>query len=188
MEITAEEMKKSMQKIYDRLDAVSPVDFDCGSLCGEACCVYDVETDPDADLILSLLPGEELMYEDDKSFELYYFNRDEIGYPASWGSEVFLVKCKNPPKCNRKIRPIQCRTFPLVPHLTEDGRFHLVLDETEFPYECPIASQKMEFNNDFLAETLDVWKMLLSNPLVYDLVEMDSKERDKRTKDYRIMI
>ena len=31
MEITAKEMKKSIEKIYRRLDEVTPVDFDCGN-------------------------------------------------------------------------------------------------------------------------------------------------------------
>ena len=29
MEITASEMKKSIERIYNRLDEVTPVDFDC---------------------------------------------------------------------------------------------------------------------------------------------------------------
>ena len=34
MEITAREMKKSIERIYERLEKVTPVDFDCGKLCG----------------------------------------------------------------------------------------------------------------------------------------------------------
>ena len=63
MEITASEMKKSIEKIYRRLDEVTPVDFDCGKLCGEVCCVYDAEDYRNEELALYLLPGEELMYE-----------------------------------------------------------------------------------------------------------------------------
>ena len=46
----------------------------------------------------------------------------------------------------------------------------------------------MKFNDDFLTVTFDVWKKLISNPLVYDFVEMDSRLRDKRTSDYEIVI
>lgn len=187
MKIGASDMKKAIEEIYKKLDSVTPVDFDCGSLCGEACCVYDLKN-PEEELALYLLPGEELMYEDSDSFDLYYFDRDEIEYPPSWDDVVYLVKCRNPPKCDRSIRPIQCRTFPLVPHIDENGEFHLILDETEFPYECPIASQHMKFNDDFLTVTFDVWKKLISNPLVYDFVEMDSRLRDERTRDYEIVI
>ena len=110
MKIGASDMKKAIEKIYKKLDSVTPVDFDCGSLCGEACCVYDLKN-PEEELALYLLPGEELMYEESDSFDLYYFDRDEIEYPPSWDDVVYLVKCRNPPKCDRSIRPIQCRTF-----------------------------------------------------------------------------
>ena len=103
MEISAEEMKKSIEKIYQRLDKVTPVDFDCGKLCGEVCCVYDSEEYPNDDLALFLLPGEELMYEGSKEFELYYIDAKELDFPHSWKGEVALVKCLNPPRCDRSI-------------------------------------------------------------------------------------
>lgn len=188
MEITAQEMKRTIQKIYQRLDEVTPVDFDCGKLCGEVCCVYDADETHTEELVLYLLPGEELMYEDSPDFELYYMDSSEIRYPHSWKDNIYLVKCKNPPRCDRSIRPIQCRTFPLVPHISKNGEFHLVLDETEFPYECPIIRDHIKLNANFINVTYEIWKMLISNPLVYDLVDMDSKDRDRRTSKYKIMI
>ncbi len=188
MEITAQEMKRTIQKIYQRLDEVTPVDFDCGKLCGEVCCVYDADETHTEELVLYLLPGEELMYEDSPDFELYYMDSSEIRYPHSWKDNIYLVKCKNPPRCDRSIRPIQCRTFPLVPHISKNGEFHLVLDETEFPYECPIIRDHIKLNENFINVTYEIWKMLISNPLVYDLVDMDSKDRDRRTSKYKIMI
>ena len=186
MEISAKEMKKSIEKIYERLDEVSPVDFDCGKLCGEVCCM-DVSED-EGELVLYLLPGEELMYEDTDEFELYYMDSSEIKYPHSWKGRIYLVKCVNPPRCDRSIRPIQCRTFPLIPHITRDGGFHLVLDDTEFPYQCPIVSDHIRLNDDFLEVTYEIWMKLITNPRVYDLVDMDSRIREKRTADYRIVI
>lgn len=188
MEITAEEMKKSIKRIYERLDEVSPVDFDCGKLCDEVCCVYDANKTHEEELVLYLLPGEELMYEDSEEFELYFMDSSEIKYPHSWKDNIYLVKCKNPPRCDRSIRPIQCRTFPLVPHISKDGEFHLVLDETEFPYECPIIRDHIKLNEDFIRITFEIWKKLITNPLVYDLVDMDSKDRDKRTSTYKTVI
>ena len=83
MEITAKQMKKSIKRIYKRLDEVSPVDFDCGTLCGEVCCVYDADESHAEELVLYLLPGEELMYENSDEFELYYMDSSEIKYPHS---------------------------------------------------------------------------------------------------------
>ena len=186
MEITAEEMKKSIRKIYDRLDEVSPVDFDCGKLCGEVCC-KDLQ-EGEGDLVLYLLPGEELMYEDSDEFELYYIDSSEIKYPHSWKGQIYLVKCVNPPKCDRSIRPIQCRTFPLIPHLNKKGEFHLIFDESECPYKCPIVHDHIKLNDDFVKTTYEIWLMLIANPLVYDLVDMDSRMRDNRKVDYEIVI
>ena len=187
MEISAKQMKKSIKRIYNRLDEVSPVDFDCGTLCGEVCCVYDADETHTEELVLYLLPGEELMYENSNEFELYDMDSSEIKYPHSWKDSIYLVKCKNPPS-DRSIRPIQCRTFPLVPHISKNGEFHLVLDESEFPYICPIIRDHIKLNDDFINVTYEIWKKLITNPLVYDLVDMDSKDRDKRTSDYKIVI
>lgn len=188
MEITAEEMKKSIKRIYDRLDEVSPVDFDCGKLCDEVCCVYDSKDCPNDELALYLLPGEELMYEDSDEFDLYYMDPNEIKYHHSWKDQIYLVKCRNPPECDRSIRPIQCRTFPLIPHISKDGEFHLIFDETEFPYKCPIVQNHIKLNDDFVKITLEVWLKLIRNSLVYDLVDMDSRMRENRKSNYKIII
>ena len=164
MENSTKEIKNSIEKIYRRLDKVSPVDFDCGKLCGEICCVFDSEEYPNEDLALFLMPGEELMYEGSDEFELYYIDAKELDFPHSWKGDVCLVKCINPPRCDRSIRPIQCRTFPLVPHISKNGDFHLVL------------------------ETYEVWKILIKNPLVYDFVDMDSRRRENRKIDFEIVI
>ena len=52
MEIGASQMKKTIEEIYKKLDTVTPVDFDCGSLCGEACCVYDLKNPEEEQNIL----------------------------------------------------------------------------------------------------------------------------------------
>lgn len=185
MEITAEEMKKTIRDFYKKLDEVSPVDFDCGKLCGAACCgtaQNDYETNQ---LGLYLMPGEELMYENSDDFELYCINSDDEDY---FQDGLYLVACKNPPHCNREIRPIQCRTFPLIPHISEDGLFHLILDENEFPYECPIIRDKIKLNDDFIEVNFMVWKKLINNPLVNDLIESDSRIRDNEGDEYEIII
>ena len=187
MEITADEMKKSIQKIYDMLEEVSPLDYDCGKLCGEICCVYDESEEHEA-VGLFLLPGEELMYEDSDSFNLYAVDSKEVDFPPSWKEDVFMVECINPPKCDRSIRPIQCRTFPLIAHISKDRKLHLILDENEIPYECPIMKDNIQLNDDFIKVTYKVWEILIQNPLVYDLVSFDSRRRDNRKKGYKIII
>jgi len=188
MNITAGAMKKKIMALYERLDSVSPLDCDCGKLCGEVCCVYDVDSDACDKLGLYLMPGEELMYLDSDDFNLYCVKACEIDYPYSWKDDIYLVECVNPPHCDRKIRPIQCRTFPLIPHISRDGKLHLIFDENEFPYDCPIITEDIELNSDFIMVNYDVWSILIKNPLVYDLIEFDSRRRDNKRLEYQIII
>lgn len=170
------------------MDEVTPVDFDCGRLCGEVCCVYDDGECRNKDLVLYLLPGEELMYDDSEYFDVYYFNPRELDFPRKWTEDVFVVECRNPPHCDRKLRPIQCRTFPLIPHLSRQGKLHMILDENEFPYDCPLISENIKLNDDFIRVTYKVWSILIGNPMVYALIEYDSRRRDNRRKGYKIVI
>ncbi|RAP53861.1 MAG: hypothetical protein BZ137_05425 [Methanosphaera sp. rholeuAM130] len=186
MLICAEEMKKTMKEIHERLDKVSPVDFDCGTLCGEVCCVYDKEHS-DEELMLYLMPGEELLYEDNAYFELYTIASNAPDYPDDWEDNIFVVKCTSPPECDRRLRPIQCKTFPLIPHISIEGEFHLVFDESEYPYVCPLVNENRKLEDDFINETYSVWKMLINNPVVYDLVKIDSRRRNEKKVEYRIV-
>lgn len=179
--------KEMIEKIHEKLNKVSPVDYDCGKLCGEICCVYDSESYANDDLILYLLPGEELIYENNEYFELKHFNINEINYPHSWKNGVYTVKCKKPPHCIRDIRPIQCRTFPLIPHISKDNHFYLIFDDSQYPYRCPLISDDIKLNDDFIDETYKVWRLLLKNHLVYDLVDMDSRKRENSKIKYKII-
>ena len=188
VQVSAKQMKESIMRIYEMLDSVSPLDFDCGSLCGEVCCVYDDGEDINSNLVLYLLPGEELMYEDSEHFDLYFIDPRQLDYPRKWKDDVFIVECRNPPHCDRSIRPIQCRTFPLIPHISEDGKLHLILDENEFPYVCPIVRDNIRLNEDFVRVTYEVWSMLVGNPMVHALISFDSRRRDNRRKGYTVVV
>ena len=43
--------KRTYQAMYRLLDAISPVDFDCGTLCGSICCTCDSLSDSE-DILL----------------------------------------------------------------------------------------------------------------------------------------
>ena len=45
-----------------------------------------------------------------------------------WQGRVYFIQCKTAPYCPRKSRPIQCRTFPLAPHIDENGMFHMIMN------------------------------------------------------------
>ncbi|MBQ3291905.1 MAG: hypothetical protein IJH43_05980 [Mogibacterium sp.] len=169
--------KRTYRAIYRLLDRVSPVPFDCGMICGAACCNaahYDEE------MGIFLLPGEEKIHDRHADWLTWStLSTEEYEFPESWHGSVYFVRCKTPPHCLRGMRPIQCRSFPLAPHLTEDGILQLIYNDAELPYKCPMIEDKTELDPRFIRATYTVWKHLIRDPLIYDLVEMESEYRDE---------
>lgn len=170
--------KRTYQAIYRLLDRVSPVPYDCGSLCGAICCSCGND---DENLGIYLLPGEDKVH-DRKADWLTWSAEyaEDYEFPESWTGKVYFVRCKTPPICSREKRPMQCRTFPLTPHLDEDGVLSLVLNDSDLPYSCPLIADHMELSPAFVKATYTCWKHLLKDPLIYDLVKEDSKYRQYR--------
>ncbi|MBR5503784.1 MAG: hypothetical protein IKV87_05015 [Methanobrevibacter sp.] len=179
--------KKDYFKIYKMTENVFPLgDFDCGSLCNSICCVVENKEKDNRllEMVLYLLPGEEELLEEDDWFEMYYETTEECEYPDSWDGNVYYIKCTNPPHCNRKYRPIQCRSFPLSPHLDSDNKLHLIYDEDDMTYKCPLISEKIELDDKFVKTIFKMWEKLIQDKLIFDLVKMDSDNREKNNIDY----
>ena len=168
--------KRTYQAIYRLLDRVSPIDTDCGQLCGAACCMGDPEGEETVGIYL--LPGEEKLHSrHDEWLDWSEDYAEDYEFPDSWTGKVCFINCKTPPHCPREKRPIQCRTFPLTPHIDEDGELSLIYNDLDLPYACPLIYEAVPLNDDFVRATLTVWKHLIRDPLIYDLVKMDSEER-----------
>ncbi|MBQ6388753.1 MAG: hypothetical protein IJH90_03870 [Mogibacterium sp.] len=168
--------KRTYRAIYRLLDRVSPVPFDCGTICGSACCTA---ADYDDEVGILLLPGEEKIHDRHADWlDWSVLSTDEFEFPDSWHGNVYFVRCKTPPLCPRQLRPIQCRTFPLAPHITEDGELQLIYNDADLPYCCPMIEEETELDPRFIQATYTVWKHLIRDPLIYDLVEMDSQARE----------
>ena len=181
-------MKSSTTKItflaiYRFLDKVSPLDQDCGQLCGAACCTCGNQTDSrdlcdEDDFGIYLLPGEDKLFDRKEDWIGWEKNRaEDYEFPDSWHGTIYFLHCKTAPCCPREKRPLQCRFFPLAPHLDEEDVLHIVYQDGELPYDCPLISQKIPLNEDFIHATYTVWKHLIRDPLLYDLVVLDSDFR-----------
>ena len=167
--------KRTYQAIYRLLNYITPLSWDCGQLCGAACCMSDGE-----DMVIYLLPGEDKVFTREEDWLVWdYDYAEDYDFPDSWYGKVHYVKCTTAPKCHREKRPLQCRFFPLTPHLSEDGTLHLILSPVELPYTCPLIEEKTELEPRFIKAVYTVWKHLLRDPLIYDLVEYDSSDRDE---------
>ncbi|MBO6040615.1 MAG: hypothetical protein J6P58_05345 [Oscillospiraceae bacterium] len=137
--------KSDFEEIYRLLDSVSPLDFDCGTLCGAACCTRG----DDPEMGIYLLPGEEKMFERrEEWFEWSTERAEDYDFPESWKGAVHFIRCKNPPVCPRERRPIQCRSYPLLPHISEDGELSLVYNDFETPYSCPLIEDEILLNGE----------------------------------------
>lgn len=170
--------KRTYQAIYRLLDRVSPVPYDCGTLCSAICCSCGND---DENLGIYLLPGEDKVHDRDDDWLTWSAEyAEDYEFPESWTGKVYFVRCKTPPICPREKRPMQCRTFPLTPHIDEDGVLSLVLNDSDLPYSCPLIAEKIELDPAFVKATYTCWKHLLRDPLIYDLVKEDSEYRTYR--------
>ena len=172
--------KKEYEEIYEMLDKVSPVDFDCGKICGAACC-QDIYGE---DMGMYLLPGEDKVHDRHDPW-MIWFKEDARNYdfPDSWTGTLYYLRCADPSKCKRNKRPIQCRTFPLLPDLDENGVLTLIYDDTQLPYSCPLIESKAELNGDFISTTMKAWERLIKDPLIYDYVKAESEKRREKEND-----
>ena len=68
-------------------------------------------------------------------------------------------------------------------HLTGDGRLNLILSPLELPYECPLIRDRLRLTPAFIRATYTVWTHLIRDPLIFDLVEFDSAQREEMGKE-----
>lgn len=78
------------------LEEITPLQTDCGLVCGGACC----QTHPGEETGMLLFPGEAEMY------------RGEEGFTLVDSPHGTILVCEG--RCNRANRPLACRMFPLV--------------------------------------------------------------------------
>ncbi|MCR5304662.1 MAG: hypothetical protein K6E33_08885 [Lachnospiraceae bacterium] len=175
----AEITEEQYRRIYEMLDRVNPVLFDCGKICGSSCC----DVDNYKDMGMYLLPGEEKVHDmEDPCFEWLTDDAGDLGFPPSWKGKVYFIKCHGTFLCEREKRPIQCRTYPAAPHIDRDGRLCLVYSDMDVPYVCPIIEAEAELGSRFLKTTYDAWKILVGDRRIYDLVKERSLYRGDDVK------
>lgn len=128
------------------LENVTPLKRDCGRACGAACC----QSDEDGQGGMLLFPGEEALY---------------ASLPLGWTIEPNdavtpggrLLICDG--RCERSMRPLSCRLFPLLPTRTGarmDRRAWAV---------CPLMeSGKRGLDPDFVRAVEQAGQLLYAHP------------------------
>ena len=170
MTVSAEQYRR----IYDMLNHVEVLPYDCGRLCHSVCC----QPENDRDMGMYLFPGEEAVH-DQKDPWLFWrkVKASDHQFPPGWPEEVWYVNCYGPAYCKRKKRPLQCRFFPVTAHLDEEDRLSLVRFDLELPYYCPLLEESFELNEDWLEAVWQAYSILLSDPAVYDMIKQESNDR-----------
>ncbi len=164
--------------IYEIFDRAAPVPYDCGMDCGAACCRNDSFFEDDTDPYIYLLPGEKEYLEEaglDSKIGKELARQHDL--PDSFGEYVDVMYCAGPESCDRRFRPVQCRSFPLTPHITEDGELQLIFYDGDLPYVCPLIRDEQELSEEFVSSALEAWRMLAEDEAVHDLILLDSKRR-----------
>ena len=177
---------KKWAAVYRLLDRVNTREFDCGTLCGQACCRCQKVPDDEAaaggdELGIYLFPGEYRFLQQQQALDPAWAETEqldprELGFPDSWTEPVIFLHCKSAPDCPRQFRPLQCRTFPLKPVIGDMGVLEMIWNDEELPYSCPIIEQNLPVHDDFYKATYTVWTHLLKDRRIMDLVLAWSQE------------
>lgn len=137
------------------------IDGDCGRLCGRLCCT------PRPDWGIYLLPDEEIMLHRG-AFHMEKHRRRLYDLPRAIPYLYFVScngMCFNGSAAARRRRPIQCRTYPLMPVISGG---HLMLVKNPLG-GCPLAVRQLD--PDFINRCFKAWKLLMQIPPVKRLVQ-----------------
>lgn len=96
------------------LGPLTPLQSDCGRLCGGACCQGDEQTG------MLLFPGEDALYAGCDFARVL-----RAGFSLC-GEEARLLVCRG--TCRREERPLACRLFPLFLRFGAQGAPRVALD------------------------------------------------------------
>ncbi len=119
--------KTFYNKIYKILEDVTPLKVDCGGLCNGACCEASEEVTG-----MYLFPGEEVMYD----LLPGWADICESSFTYDNGIKAKLITCEG--ICDRSLRPLSCRIFPLVPYAKRGEKLKVVMD-IRAKGICPLA-------------------------------------------------
>lgn len=146
-------------EVYEILNKSTPLKTDCGKLCNHICCT---EVEPDSGMYL--FPGEEIMFSGARSFKIITTN-----FTAGTEEKVLLLQCNG--RCDRHLRPLSCRLFPLTPFITGKGILTVKMDPRAGSI-CPLA-RTMDRSNlepEFIRNVRKVCQILMQNPRMKEFI------------------
>lgn len=167
--------KEFYTKVYKMTENVTPLPVDCGKLCDGSCCKGDDDTG------MYLFPGERVMYEKMPAWAKIR----KCGF--SFGSyQVDFISCTG--SCDRALRPLACRIFPLFPYIDISGKLHVIMDYRGKSI-CPLArSMRMsDLDKGFCDMVTYLSKLMIKNPLLYSYLFELSRFSEQYFPEFKLL-
>lgn len=163
-----EAMKKIYKKAYSIIGDLTPIKADCGKLCDKICCKGDENTG------MYLFPFEEFMMENTEHW--LKISKSDFNYANERYADIAV--CTKP--CPRDKRPFSCRIFPLVPYVSKDGNFLVVMDKRANSM-CPLAFalSEEELDPNFKKAVYDACLHLMNYRLIAKFIKSQSRLIDE---------
>lgn len=157
-------------QLYKLFDKITPINADCGMLCGSACCKGD-------DSGMFLFPGEEAVY---KLLEPNWLELDTTDFFYEFDGKTYTVPiamCNG--NCDRFERPLACRIFPLTPYVDKDGKLEIIIDPRAKGI-CRLAQgfHIDEFDSAFVKNVERAFNLLSKNKRISEFLKEYSKYLD----------
>lgn len=145
-------MKNFYNNIYSILSNHTPLRGDCGRACNKACCEGDKDGDG-----MYLFPGEEELYSPVPQWAAI----SETDFEYKEGCFVPLFSCDG--VCDRSMRPLSCRIFPLTPYISASGALSVIVDPRANGM-CPLSALYVsDFEPEFVSAVEKVGEELFKN-------------------------
>lgn len=154
-------LHKLILQAYAILGDATPIPADCGKLCGAACCQGD------DDVGMLLFPGEAVHLSRVPGFRVFRIDYME---GRSW-----LLTCGG--ECDRSLRPLACRIFPLGPKVAPDDTVSARPDPRAKPM-CPLADGEF-LDRRFRRRVEKVFALFAEEPKMLELMTRISEELDE---------
>lgn len=150
-------------QLYRLFDTNTPIKVDCGQLCSKVCC-------DGTDSGMFLFPGETEVYKllNPKGVSI---EMSDLSY--SYNGRTYktpILFCDG--DCDRYVRPLACRIFPLTPIIGDDGKIEIITDPRAKSI-CPLAKTLCldEYDADFVNAVKKAFVLLAKNKRVYAFLE-----------------
>ena len=146
-------------QLYKMFDSHTPLPVDCGKLCDGACCKGDASG-------MFLFPGESAVYRllEPEGFRI---EMSDLTYKdGEKERQTPIIFCEG--KCDRYVRPLACRIFPLTPILNDRNQIEIITDPRAKSI-CPLAKtlHMYEYDDAFVSSVKKAFVLLAKNKHVY---------------------